>query len=238
MCLVNFAISWLTDFISEKTQATTTKSLESLGLNGHVDIPAMMKLRKELGGRWEHAVEAHIGEGFHKATGIAYFSPFYIEPQGNHRGYWLLHLAGSARARSAMTEIHWSKANRSKHYGYLGYDMLSYKPSLDQTQFIEGMSFDEESRKRCEATLSTDFARLLHDEHQDGITFKDFIDQISNKIMATSPMVEQVIWDLCQSRDFEIVCPSGRSKKKPSFSDKDRILPRRQFILPGMAASK
>jgi hypothetical protein len=46
-----------------------------------------------------------------------------------------------------MTEIHWSKANRSKHYGYLGYDMLSYKPSLEQTQFIHGMSFDDECRK-------------------------------------------------------------------------------------------
>jgi hypothetical protein len=30
----------------------------------------MMKLRLELGGSWEHAVESHIGEGFHKATGI------------------------------------------------------------------------------------------------------------------------------------------------------------------------
>jgi len=85
---------------------------------------------------------------FHRST---------LSPKGIIGGYWLLHLASSARARSAMTQIHWSKANRSKHYGYLGYDMLSYKPNLDQTQFIEGMSFDEESGKQCEDALRRRF---------------------------------------------------------------------------------
>lgn len=231
--IINFAISWLTDFLSEKTQSAIEKSLHALGLDGCVDIPAMMKLRMDLGGRWEHAVEAHIGEGFHKATGIAYFSPFYIEPEGNHRGYWLLHLAQSSRARSAMTQIHWSKANRSKHYGYLGYEMLSFKPVLEQTSFISGMSFDEESKARCEATLTEDFARLLTDSHKSGITFKNFIDQTSNKIMATSPMVNDVIWRLCQTADFEVICPSGRTKRTNNFSDGDVILPRKQLLLSG-----
>ena len=52
-----------------------------------VDLDAMMKRQMELGGHWMHAVEKHIGEGFHRATGIAYYSPFFIEPDGNHRGY-------------------------------------------------------------------------------------------------------------------------------------------------------
>ncbi len=232
--IVNFAISWLTDFLSAKTQASIDQSLQGLGLNQHVNIPSMMRLQSDLGGRWEHAVEAHIGQGFHEATGIPYFSPFYIEPKGNHRGYWLLHLAGSARARSAMTEIHWSKANRSKHYGHLGYDMLSYKPTLDQTLFIDGMSFDDEAKLKCGDVLRSDFARLLRDHHAEGITFKGFVDQISNKVMATAPMVENVVWELCQTRDFEVITPTGRAKKKPSFADDDRILPRRQFILPGL----
>ena len=180
--IVNFAITWLTEFLSDKTSKFIDKALRDMGLDSFVDIPAMMKLRMDLGGHWEHAVEKHIGEGFHRATGMAYFSPFYIEPKGNHRGFWLLHLAQSARARSAMTEIHWSKANRSKHYGYLGYEMLSFKPSLEQTQFIAGMSFDEESQRRCEAALTADFARLLADGHKNGISFKHFIDQTSNKL--------------------------------------------------------
>jgi three-Cys-motif partner protein len=232
--IVNFAISWLTDFISTKTQDAKTKSLKALGLDGFVDIPSMMRLRMDLGGHWEHAVEAHIGDGFHRATGISHFSPFYIEPEGNHRGYWLLHLAGSARARSAMTEIHWSKANRSKHYGHLGYDMLSYKPSLDQTQFISGMSFDDTSKILCKEALSQDFARLLKDEYKNGIKFKDFIDKISNKVLATAPMVEEVVWNLCQTTELEIRCPSGKSKKTSNIADNDVIFPRRQLLLTGI----
>ncbi len=235
--IVNFAVSWLTDFISEKTQKSKTKSLQDLGLEGFVDLPAMMQLRSALGGRWEHAVEAHIGEGFHKATGISYFSPFYIEPEGNHRGYWLLHLAGSARARSAMTQIHWSKANRSKHYGNLGYDMLSYKPNLDQTQFIEGMSFDEESRRRCEAALAEDFPRLIRDSHGSGITYNDFLEATANKIMASAPMVQDVVWQICQSKDFEVRCPSGKAKKTPRLAPNDIIMPRQQFFLNGLSIS-
>lgn len=235
--IINFSISWLTDFLSHKTTESMTTSLQNLGLTGFVDIPEMMKLRLELGGHWEHAVEAHIGQGFHKATGISHFSPFYIEPEGNHRGYWLLHLAGSARARSAMTQIHWSKANRSKHYGAIGYDMLSYKPDLEQTQFITGMSFDEESQKKCAAALAVDLPRLLKDSHKQGITFKDFLDRISNKIMATSPMVQEVIWQICQTKEFEIRCPSGKTKTTAKLADGDIIMPRQQFYFEGLSFS-
>ncbi len=84
--IVNFAISWLADFISEKTVSSKIKSLQNLGLADYVDLPAMMKLQKDLGGSWQHAVEFHIGEGFHKATGIPHYSPLHIEPQANHRG--------------------------------------------------------------------------------------------------------------------------------------------------------
>lgn len=231
--IVNFAISWLSDFISEKTMKSKIKSLHDLGLADFVDLPAMMKLQFELGGSWQHAVEYHIGEAFHKATGIPHYSPFYIEPQNNHRGYWLLHLAGSSRARSAMAEIHWSKANRSKHYGHLGYDMLSYKPNLDKTQFIDGLSFGDDLQSRCETALTEELPRLITDAYQDGITFKDFLDQTSNKTMATAPMVQKVIWQICQGKDFEVSCPSGISKKSENLADDDVIKPRRQFFLDG-----
>jgi hypothetical protein len=133
-----------------------------------------------------------------------------------------------------MTQIHWSKANRSKHYGHLGYDMLSYKPNLDQTQFIEGMSFDDESRKRCETALAEDFQRLIKDRHKDGIPFKDFLDKTTNKIMATAPMVQDVVWQICQTKEFEVRCPSGKTKKSMNLADDDIIMPRQQFFLEGL----
>ena len=119
------------------------------------------------------------------------------------------------------------------HPGHLGYDMLSYKPNLDQTQFIQGLSFDDESRKLCAATLTEEFPRLIKDFHKKGVTFKDFLDQTTNKIMATAPMVNEVVWQICQSKDFEVRCPSGRPKKSPSLADDDIIIPRKQFLLQG-----
>jgi len=232
--IVNFAISWLTDFISLKTLDAKKKSLVGLGLDGHVDLDAMMKRQMELGGHWMHAVEKHIGEGFHQATGIAYYSPFFIEPDGNHRGYWLLHLASSARARSAMTQIHWSKANRSKHYGHRGYDMLSFKPNSDTTEFIAGMSFDEESRKSCASILAEDLPRVIKDSHSGGISVKDFLDRITNKVIATAPMVYEVIAQLGQTKEFEIRSGLWNAKRTHTVSDDDLIIPRQQFFLPGV----
>lgn len=229
--IVNFAISWLVDFISERTQAATSNSLNTLGLDGHVDIASMLKLRMELGGKWSHAIESHIGEGFHKATGIPFFSPFYIEPKDNHRGYWILHLAGNARARSAMLDIHWSKANRSKHYGHLGYDILSYKPNLDQSSFLEGMSFDEESKVKCSDILANDLSKLLYDSHEGGVKFGDFVNKISNKVIASNSMIEAIVGQLCQGNGFEALCPSGRKKSLAKFDAEDRIIPRRQLII-------
>lgn len=231
--IVNFAITWLTDFISEKTEAQMSKSLQELGLSGFLDLPEMMRLRMELGGHWKHVVEKHIGDAFHRATGISYFSPFYIEPEGNHRGYWLLHLANSARARSAMTEIHWSKSNRSKHYGRIGCDMLSYKPDVDQNMFIEGMSFNDESRIKCEKVLLEELPRVVRDLTPDGITFGDFLNGMSNQVIASAPMLNDAVLKLCESNDFELTSPSGKRKKSAKLADRDIIMPRKQMIFSG-----
>lgn len=236
--IVNFAISWLTDFISEKTESQMSKSLQNLGLDGYVNLSEMMGLRSKLAGHWEHAVEAHIGEGFHQATGIAYFSPFYIEPEGNHRGYWLLHLADSARARSAMTEIHWAKANRSKHYGGIGYDMLSYKPNLDQTMFMDGMSFNDESRTKCEDALLIDIPRLIRESSPDGITFGTFVNNVSNKVIATAPMLNDAVLKLCDGHDFELRSPKGKPKKSLKVAENDIIMPRKQMIFAGYSPAE
>ena len=198
------------------------------------DSQALLKQRLELGGSWKHAVESHIGQGFHKATGIKFFSPFYIEPHKNHRGYWLLHLAHSSRARAAMTEIHWSKHNRSRHYGPKGYGILSYKPDINQTDYIDGMAFDDTSRKDCTQILTEDLARLVHDEHKEGITYGQLADLTANNTIADTTMLNDVIWDLYASNQFDVQCPSGREKRTRKFSPKDILMPRKQMILNGV----
>jgi three-Cys-motif partner protein len=232
--IINFSITWFGEFLSEKTAKNFSTSIQKLGLENHVNADAMLKERQALGGSWKHAVESHIGSGFHHATGIKFFTPFYIEPVKNHRGYWLLHLAHSSRARQAMTEIHWEKHNGSRHYGPKGYGILSYKPDLDPTEYIEGMAFDDTSRAECQKRLAPDFARLLRDEHDGGITYEALEDLTSNNTIADAALLNDVIWELYQSGDFEVLSPSGRRKTTRNFSGDDRITPRKQMLFNGV----
>jgi len=100
---------------------------------------------------------------------------------------------------------------------------------------LECSSFDDEaSTPMCGVTLSQRTYRgLIRDIHKDGIPYKAFLDSITNKVMATSPMVQDVVWQICGSKDFEIICPSGKSKRSSNLEDNDIIRPRQQFYLPG-----
>ena len=70
--------------------------------------------------------------------------------------------------------------------------------------------------------------------HKDGITFKNFLNKTTNKIMATAPMVQDVVWQICQSKEFEVCCPSGKPKKSTILADNDIIMPRQQFFFDGI----
>ena len=229
--IINFSIGWFGDFLSNATVINYTSVLRHLGLDGHVDVHQLLQQRLALDGNWRHAVESHIGRGYHSATGIKFFSPFYIEPHDNHRGYWLLHLAQNQRARAAMTQIHWSKANRSKHYGPRGYGILSYKPDLDPTIYIEGMSFNDTSRASCQAQLAEDYGRLIREQFPDGIAYAELADRTCNDTIADSAMLDEALWLLFTSNDVEILSRTGLQKRSRTFSPTDMIRPKRQLIL-------
>jgi len=236
--IINFSVTWLSDFFSGATVKQFTKTFENLGISEHVNVDNLLHQRQALGGNWRHPVESHIGLAYHHATGIKFFSPFYIEPHDNHRGYWLLHLAQNQRARAAMTQIHWSKANRSKHYGPRGYGILSYKPDLEQTVYLEGMSFNEESRKICKAQLKNDYAKMVREKFQNGILYSELADSTCNETIADEEMLNEVLWDLFSVNEIEVKSPSGLDKRSLSFSDNDLITPKKQLIFPflGQAA--
>ncbi|WP_148218094.1 three-Cys-motif partner protein TcmP [Opitutus terrae] len=229
--IINFSIGWFGDFLSNATEASYQSLVDRLGLGGYVDIAQLLRQRTELGGNWRHAVESHIGLGFHHATGIRCFSPFYIEPEDNHRGYWLLHLAQNQRARAAMTSIHWSKANRSKHYGPRGYGILSYKPDLDPTLYINGMSFDDTSRVECQALLAEDYGRLVRDNFQDGITYSALADKTCNETIADGAMLDSALWQLFTDNEVEIQSRTGCPKRSRTLTSTDVIVPKKQLVL-------
>ncbi len=232
--IINFSIGWFGDFLSDATVDNYRTLLRKLGLEGHVDVQQLLQQRSALDGNWRHAVESHIGRGYHLATGIKFFSPFYIEPHDNHRGYWLLHLAQNQRARAAMTQIHWSKANRSKHYGPRGYGILSYKPDLDPTIYIQGMSFDDTSRAGCQALLADDYGRLIREQFQDGITYAALADRTCNETIADSGMLDDALWQLFTSNSVDIQSRTGLQKRSRTLSPGDLILPKRQLVFSAL----
>lgn len=88
--IINISISWLVDFIDD------TKKFKSvvlkMGLNNFIDLKKINKIKSdEIDPRY--IIEAILSTAIKKATCFPYFRPFFIEPENNHRGYWLLHLS-------------------------------------------------------------------------------------------------------------------------------------------------
>lgn len=232
--IINFAIDWLSDFLS--SNSSYEKILRKLDIEHHVSLPELLKLKETLPG-WRYVVEAKIGEGLRRAIGMPFFSPFYIEPEDNHRGYWLLHLAPVARARAAMIEIHWRTANRSKHYGSRGLEILAYKPDSDPSLYLDGMSFNDTTRKECANLLVDDLARTVRDEFPDGLSVKELEEYCTNRTIADPDMLSNAIWSLFDQNALQIRSPSGQEKRARSLAPEDRIRPERQIQLFDMSAT-
>lgn len=234
--IVNFAIDWLTDFLSQDTGYA--QILTNLDINQHVSLKELLQLKDSLPD-WRYIVESKIGEALRRASGLPFFSPFYIEPEDNHRGYWLLHLAPVARARAAMTTVHWRTANRSKHYGPRGLGILYYKPDLDQSFYLNGMSFNEATRGECSKLLTEDLARTIRDEFPDGISAKALEEYCTNRTIADYEMLTEAIWKLVDDQTLRVTSPSGQEKRGRTLAQDDQIAYSRQiplFILPAPCA--
>ncbi len=230
--IINFAINWLSDFLAQKSGYE--QILTNLEINQHVSLKELLALKETLPD-WRHVVESKIGEGLRCACGMPFFSPFYIQPEDNHRGYWLLHLAPVSRARAAMTTIHWRTANRSKHFGPKGLGILSYKAEVDQSLYLTGMSFNETTRVECSNLLVEDLARAIRDEFPAGTTFKALEEYCTNRTIADEEMLADAIWTLIDDHTVTAHSPSGQEKRGRTLAEDDHIAFNNQlplFVLP------
>ncbi len=236
--IINFAIKWLSDIIGNNK--TFLKVFPTLGLEGHLSADTLIRAKEKDNVHWKYVVESLIGPAFRNAAGSPFFSPFYIEPIDSHRGYWLLHLAPHERARSAMLDVYWKNANSHRHFGHPGLNMLAYKADADQTGYMEGMSFDDFTRTEAKKKLLEDFARVFHDSHSDGVTFEQFAKLYSNKTIANSSLMVEVINELAIAGEVEVKGPKGSEKRSQRIQARDIILPCNQLLLslPGSKQNK
>jgi len=221
--IINFAIEWLADFFADDN--LSRKRLETLNLGSELSVDELIKIKQTGGVHWKYLVEAKIGPAYRKVSGSPFFSPFYIEPEDGHRGYWLLHLAPHERARSAMMDVHWKHSNAHRHYGHNGLYMLAHKADANPTGYMQGMDFASATRAEMEIKLAEDFARWIRDHHANGIAFGDFSKSLSNDTLATRKMKSDVINNLVERDEVIVKGPKGKSKRSETINDGDVILP-------------
>lgn len=228
--IINFAIDWFNDFLNDSAQFRAI--FEGMKLSEHLDFESLIRFKREQPVGYPFLVEAKLAPAFWKASGSPFFSPFYIQPEGRHRGYWLLHLAPHARARSAMADVHWRNANGSRHYGGRGLGMLAFKPDGNATDFLTGMSFSEDVRGKSKVALMQDLAKKIRADYSDGVTFWDLVHAVCNDTMANISLVGEAVSELASEQEVVITGPEGGVKRTRDVAAKDIIKASTQLVLP------
>jgi three-Cys-motif partner protein len=234
--IINFAVSWLIDFVSNTDEFR--QMLVSLGLDSELSAETLIRVKEKSGSDWRYIIEAMIGPAFRKVAGAQFFSPFYIAPIDNHRGYWLLHLAPHIRARSAMLDVYWRNANGHRHFGHLGLNMLSYKPDAKQAGYLEGFAFDDFTKKTAKGELKTDFARVIRDSHTEGISFRNFATKYCNQTIANESLIAETLEELSRDGEITILGPNGSPKRSEAIGANDIVIPCNQLVFETLRAGR
>lgn len=226
--LVNFAITWWADFVTKPELAE--RLLKSTGLESEIDLADLQRQRlKEGKSDWLYTVESKVSQAFKMVAGLPYFSPFYIRPSDNHRGYWLLHLAPHYRARQAMVEVLWKKANRVRHYGKTGLEMLSYRPDEDEKNYLSGRDFDQLERTELVNRLLIELPEVIR-KHESGILFRNLAASICNDTNADLPTIQDALKSLHNGNVIAIEGDKGGKKRGEilNIPENNIIRPRKQ----------
>lgn len=227
--IVNFSIGWLSDFLSDHDGAQ--KLLESTGVGAELTMDDLIRSRKyESESSWAWTVESKISTAYQRLSGAAYFSPFFIMPQRNHRGYWLLHLAPHPRARQAMVGVHWQTANGTRHFGKTGLEILTYKPEINAENYLSGISFDSLEKNHLLSALARELPDVIFATYPNGTSYSNLMAELCNQTNADVSSIQEILACLYQDQQISISGPNGGPKRigNRSMASKDLIVPKRQ----------
>jgi three-Cys-motif partner protein len=227
--IINFAIDWLTTYVGDSELFARIYS--GLDLQSVLPLQEILDAKKNSQVGLEYIIEAKIGPALQTLSGSPFFSPFYIQSPKSHRGYWLLHLAPQARARSAMLDVYWKVANGCLHYGHTGLDMLTYKPDAETTGYLNGIEFGESTKISVQKGLLSDFAREIRDNHSTGIRLKEFIDAYCNRTMANESLILSTLVELAQNGEIDVTGKKGGSKRVDEIDRSDILRPGNSPVL-------
>lgn len=219
--IINFAISWMADFIKDDAQFRTI--FAGMGVSDLLDLEKLVRIREEKPVDWHYIIESEIGPAIWKASGCPYYSPFYIRPDDTSRGYWLLHLAQRPRARTAMADVLWDNTSGAVHYGGCGLRMLEYRPQNDSSLYLAGFSLSDVNRTKCIEDLGHDIGELIHNQKISKISLEELSHQICNDTVANPAILKESLLLLKDSGEISISGPADGAKRSENLSDKDII---------------
>jgi three-Cys-motif partner protein len=227
--ILNFAIDWLTAYVGDNQ--AFNKIYPGLGLEEVLPKQRLLDAKQNPQFNLQYVIESLIGPAFQAVSGSPFFSPFYIQAPKSNRGYWLVHLAPQARARSAMLDVYWKVANGCLHYGHTGLDMLTYKPESDQTGYLDGLEFGDSTKAAVKQQLIQDFAKEIRDKHSAGISYKDFIEQYCNRTMANEFLIRTTLIELAQHGEIDVTGQKGGAKRVDQIERSDILMPGSSKVL-------
>lgn len=227
--IINIGISWLVDFIDDTKNFQSV--ISNMKLDKFIDLKDINKIKsEEVDSRY--IIEAKLSTAIKKAACFPYFRPFFIEPENNHRGYWLLHLAPHYRAHNAMSEVIWRHGNSMRHYGGSGTRIfdLSYKGGHVDIPDLFGDTFNSNAKVQHFKGLSEDLPRIIW--QSDSIHVEELIQKTCNQTAATKEMYLESLRQISEQQEIIIIGKSGGAKRGGKIGMSDIVLPNKQIIMP------
>ena len=223
--IFTFAISWLIDYINDSDRLD--RRAQALGIKHHLNVNEIIHIKDSVRDK-RNIIEAKVSQAIRKSAGFPFFRPFFIEPQYNPRGYWLLHLSPHYRAHNAMTETIWKKGNRMRHYGGVGTRLLElcYKGGHEDTPSLFGETLSDEAWREHKVALVKDLPEIIY-KHEN-MTVKDLIIHTCNETAASPEMYFQALSCLKGGNEINVYGPKCGKKRSEKISLHDCISPQRQ----------
>ncbi|MDZ5453899.1 three-Cys-motif partner protein TcmP [Labrys sp. ZIDIC5] len=227
--LLTFAVDALVNFLSVKT--SETQALMAIDL-AREDVRALMDMRSGEG--WRYLIQNGLYRHIRQRTGASFYTPFFIHSRESRRSYWLLHLSNHRQARDEMGKLHWRINNHFQHHGGAGFHALGFDPSKDLRQDLMPFMFDDDARKRSEATVLEQLPDMIRVAQQQGsdLTLEELFTRQCNETPVTSDILTGQLLFLRDERELSIVDEHGTQKHRSRHIDwTDRIILPRQRSL-------
>jgi len=225
-CILTFAVGWLIDYLTDKSEVL--QRVAPLEISSE-QIDEFLRVKGEWGGRY--AIQRLLLKHIAVVTGANFQSPFFLRSKESRKDLWLLHLSRHVKARNVMVDSHWSVNNQSLHLGHGGLEMLGFNPNIDQNDAPDFL-FGDKDQVVMRDRLAEDFLKRVHDIHKgERVNYGQFVASIANETPARLTDIANVTSFLIQEKELDLLNENNANKRSFAPHKDDTIAVARQSKL-------